>query len=60
MTVCDNTFASPLLQTPLLLGVDISIHSGTKFLGGHSDLLCGVVVMNDKKIYEDVHFNLKC
>ena len=47
LTVCDNTFASPILQSPLLLGVDIVLHSGTKYLGGHCDMLCGVVITND-------------
>lgn len=40
----DNTFASPINQTPLELGVDLTIHSGTKYLGGHSDLSCGVAI----------------
>ena len=43
-TVIDNTFASPINQTPLDLGIDVVIHSGTKYLGGHSDLCCGAVV----------------
>jgi len=58
MTVCDNTFASSILQNPLLLGVDAVVHSGTKYIGGHCDMLCGVVVTNDKKIKDDVFFNL--
>jgi cystathionine beta-lyase len=44
ISIIDNTFASPINQTPLDLGVDISIHSATKYLGGHSDMLAGVVV----------------
>jgi cystathionine beta-lyase len=44
ITIIDNTFASPVNQTPIDLGVDIVVHSGTKYLGGHSDLCCGVVV----------------
>ena len=44
MTVMDNTFASPINQNPLDFGVDVVVHSGTKYLGGHSDLLCGAVV----------------
>lgn len=44
ITIIDNTFASPVNQRPLALGIDISIHSGTKYLGGHSDLCCGAVV----------------
>jgi cystathionine gamma-synthase len=43
----DNTFATPLNQTPLRLGADVVVHSATKFIGGHSDLLCGVVVARD-------------
>ena len=44
ITMIDNTFASPINQTPIDLGIDISIHSATKYLGGHSDMLAGVVV----------------
>ena len=43
-TVCDNSWASPIFQNPLLLGVDLVAHSATKYLGGHSDTLAGVVV----------------
>lgn len=43
ITVIDNTFASPILQNPLVLGFDLVMHSGTKYLGGHSDLCCGTV-----------------
>lgn len=43
ITVIDNTFASPILQNPLTLGFDLVMHSGTKYLGGHSDLCCGTV-----------------
>src|SRR3954469_14480070 len=46
--VVDNTFATPLLQQPLKLGADIVIHSATKFIGGHSDLLMGVAVASDQ------------
>ena len=48
----DNTFASPFLQRPLDLGVDIVIHSGTKYLGGHSDVLIGAVVVKDPQLAE--------
>jgi cystathionine beta-lyase/cystathionine gamma-synthase len=44
VTIIDNTFATPLNQTPIALGIDIVVHSGTKYLGGHSDLCCGVVL----------------
>jgi cystathionine beta-lyase len=43
LTVIDNTFATPILQNPLELGFDLVMHSGTKYLGGHSDLCCGTV-----------------
>ncbi|MBI4689715.1 MAG: PLP-dependent transferase [Nitrospirae bacterium] len=44
LTVIDNTFATPINQNPFLLGIDVVLHSGTKYLGGHSDLYCGVAV----------------
>ena len=44
ISVADNTFATPILQNPIELGIDVVIHSGTKYLGGHSDLSCGVAV----------------
>ena len=43
LTAIDNTFASPVLQNPLALGIDVVMHSGTKFLNGHSDLICGAL-----------------
>ena len=52
-TVIDNTFATPINQTPLDLGINIVIHSGTKYLGGHSDLICGAVV-SDKPLIEKI------
>ncbi len=52
----DNTFASPYLQRPLELGADIVLHSATKYLGGHSDVILGAVVVNDEKLYEHFHF----
>ncbi len=55
--VCvDNTFASPYLQNPLDLGADIAMHSSTKYLGGHSDVIQGCLVMNDKQLREDLFF----
>jgi cystathionine beta-lyase len=55
--VCvDNTFASPALQKPLLLGADIVVHSATKYLGGHSDLIAGLVVTKTKEVGEQVKF----
>lgn len=44
LTVIDNTFASPVNQTPIALGIDVVVHSGTKYLGGHSDLCCGAAI----------------
>ncbi len=52
----DNTFASPVLQQPILLGADIVIHSATKYLGGHSDLIAGLVVVKDSLLAEQVKF----
>jgi len=50
ITLLDNTFMTPLLQRPLDLGIDITIHSATKFLGGHSDILAGLVAVNDRDL----------
>src|SRR5690606_6556330 len=52
----DNTFASPYLQNPLDLGADIVMHSVTKYLGGHSDVIMGALVMNDEKLFQDLSF----
>ncbi len=52
----DNTFASPYLQNPLALGADIIMHSVTKYLGGHSDVVMGALILNDDKIYERLAF----
>jgi cystathionine beta-lyase/cystathionine gamma-synthase len=52
----DNTFASPYLQNPLDLGVDIVMHSVTKYLGGHSDVIMGALVVNDEQLYKDLAF----
>ncbi|GAA2864796.1 cystathionine gamma-synthase [Microbacterium arabinogalactanolyticum] len=54
--VVDNTFASPALQQPLALGADIVVHSTTKYLGGHSDVLGGAVVLRDDRFEEAVRF----
>jgi len=54
LTVCDNTFATPLLQRPLELGVDVVVHSATKALAGHSDVLMGAVVVRDDALYDRV------
>lgn len=56
LTIVDNTFMSPYFQNPLNLGADIVIHSATKYLGGHSDLVAGLVVVNDEELGERIHF----
>ncbi len=52
----DNTFASPYLQNPLDLGADVVMHSVTKYLGGHSDVIMGALVVNDEQLYKDLAF----
>jgi cystathionine beta-lyase/cystathionine gamma-synthase len=52
----DNTFASPYLQNPLDLGADIVMHSATKYLGGHSDVIQGCLVMNDQNLRDQLYF----
>ncbi|WP_435261330.1 cystathionine gamma-synthase [Tenacibaculum sp. nBUS_03] len=52
----DNTFATPYLQRPLDLGVDIVMHSATKYLGGHSDLVMGALMVKDEELAEELHF----
>lgn len=52
----DNTFASPYLQNPIDLGADIVVHSATKYLGGHSDVVHGVVIVNEDDMAEKLHF----
>lgn len=56
VAVVDNTFASPYNQNPLDLGADVVVHSGTKYLGGHADLLSGFVVVKDAKLAERIKF----
>ncbi len=56
LVVVDNTFASPYLQQPLALGADVVVHSTTKYLGGHSDVLGGAVILNDDELAEKVGF----
>lgn len=51
----DNTFATPYLQNPLALGADVVMHSVTKYLGGHSDVIMGALVTNDDKIAEEIY-----
>ena len=52
----DNTFASPYLQQPLALGADVVVHSTTKYLGGHSDVLGGALVLDDDELHDKVRF----
>jgi len=56
LVAVDNTFASPYLQTPLDLGADIVMHSVTKYLGGHSDVIMGALAINDAKLKDDLAF----
>lgn len=56
ISVCDNTFASPALQNPLRLGADLVVHSTTKYIGGHADLLGGGLVMNRDDLFEKLKF----
>ncbi|MBQ2592463.1 MAG: aminotransferase class V-fold PLP-dependent enzyme [Candidatus Riflebacteria bacterium] len=56
LSIVDNTFMTPYLQQPITLGADIVIHSATKYLGGHSDLVAGLVVVNSDKLAEKLAF----
>lgn len=56
LSVCDNTFATPYLQKPLNFGFDIVLHSITKYIGGHSDIIGGAVVVNDPDLAEKLKF----
>lgn len=56
LTIVDNTFMTPYLQKPLDLGADIVIHSATKYLGGHCDLIAGLVIVKDDKLAEKIGF----
>jgi cystathionine gamma-lyase len=56
LSCVDNTFASPYLQTPLDLGADMVLHSATKYLGGHSDVVLGAVIVKDAQLAEQLHF----
>ena len=55
----DNTFASPYLQQPLLQGADLVMHSSTKYLGGHSDMIGGAICLNDDEWHEKLRFQIK-
>ncbi|WP_096153272.1 MULTISPECIES: bifunctional cystathionine gamma-lyase/homocysteine desulfhydrase [Bacillus] len=56
LTIVDNTFSTPYWQTPISLGAEIVLHSATKYIGGHSDVVAGLVVVNTEKLAEDLHF----
>lgn len=56
LTIVDNTFSTPYWQNPIELGADIVLHSATKYIGGHSDVVAGLVVVNSDKLAEDLHF----
>lgn len=56
LSIVDNTFMTPYLQRPIQLGSDIVLHSATKYLGGHSDLIAGLVVVNNDALAEKIHF----
>ncbi|WP_119326049.1 PLP-dependent aspartate aminotransferase family protein [Companilactobacillus musae] len=57
LTIVDNTFLSPYLQRPLNLGADIVVHSATKYLSGHSDVIAGIAVAKDPEIAKRIYFN---
>lgn len=56
LVAVDNTFATPYLQQPLTLGVDIVMHSATKYLGGHSDLIMGALMVKEEALAKEIHF----
>lgn len=56
LTIVDNTFATPYFQKPLDLGADIVLHSGTKYLGGHSDVVAGLVTTNNEELADSIAF----
>ncbi len=56
LVVVDNTFASPYFQQPLKLGADIVVHSTTKYINGHSDVIGGALVLNDEEVYQSLKF----
>ncbi len=56
LLMVDNTFASPFNQRPLALGADVTVHSSTKYLNGHSDIIGGILVVDDDELAEEIHF----
>src|SRR5699024_4923888 len=59
LSIVDNTFASPYLQRPLNLGADIVLHSTTKYLGGHSDIVGGAVATSNNDVMQSLRFQVK-
>ena len=57
LLVVDNTFASPYLQQPLVLGADVVVHSTTKYLGGHSDVIGGAIIVRAEKLAQEIGYN---
>ena len=56
LTVCDNIFMSPFFQNPLDWGIDIVLHSTTKYINGHSDVIGGMIVTSNEKVHERIHY----
>ncbi|OOM14364.1 trans-sulfuration enzyme family protein [Clostridium saccharobutylicum] len=56
LTIVDNTFMSPYLQRPLKFGADIVVHSATKYLGGHSNVVAGLIAVKDQELWDKLHF----
>jgi len=59
LLVADNTFGTPYLQSPLLLGADVVYHSATKYINGHSDVIAGAITCNSKELFDKIHFIAK-
>ncbi|MFM7468643.1 MAG: trans-sulfuration enzyme family protein [Vampirovibrionales bacterium] len=59
-TIVDNTIATPILQQPLTLGIDMVVHSVTKYIAGHSDVLAGAIMLNDEALYPTVRLTQEC
>lgn len=59
LLIVDNTFFTPYLQNPLSLGADMVVHSITKYIGGHSDVVMGAIMLNDRALYDRLFFTIK-
>jgi len=59
LLLVDNTFCTPVNQNPVVLGADLVMHSITKYIGGHSDVIAGCLCLNDRKLYDDLMFIMK-